>query len=377
MKKSKKIEKYILIVIFIAFLFLVGVGTVINSIDSYKRAIKEGGRIEAWNIDYDIDSNMKVNILGKTHFINLQGLIARVINQPMLNDVVKLDNGCLTSLQPQFSDGVLQNDIAELLKLQEISNENGADFLFILAPMKMCRNDAQLPTGLEDYSRVNAETFLGYVNEQNMKYIDIEDEWHKQDINHYEMFFETDHHWKPKCGISVAQMISEFLTNEYGYAFDKELFNIDNYNVETYEKFHLGSLGQRVGRYYGSDVDDIDKIYPKWETHITNVDEKESGTFEDVLLDSSVLEKRDYSQRLVYDTLYGKASYHHIHNDDAINKKKMLIQTDSMGSVVVPYLTLLYSDVYWNYVTEDAILEIKPDIVIVMLYENNLQYYAN
>ena len=46
---------------------------------------------------------------------------------------------------------------------------------------------------------------------------------------------------------------------------DEEALDIKNYEVNTYRNWFLGSIGKRVGIYYAG-IDDIDLIYPKFDT---------------------------------------------------------------------------------------------------------------
>ena len=75
-----------------------------------------------------------------------------------------------------------------------------------------------------------------------------------------ELFFNTDHHWKPSTALWAAGVISGKLSETVeGYSYDESIYDPDNYKTKTYKDWFLGSLGRRVGTLYGG-VDDFDVI---------------------------------------------------------------------------------------------------------------------
>ena len=378
--KLTSIENTIIGILFIAFLIASFIFTTINSKESYKKAEEAGGVIEAWNMDYDIDSNLKVNVFAKQEYLNLQGYISKTINQRELNDVIKLNNGYLTSVQNQATEEALVSNVETLANIQEYLESKGIKFIYVRAPYKISAFDSQLPEGVIDYSADNSKRFVDLLNQYEINYIDIGLEMHKEGLNQYDYFYKTDHHWTPEGGLYAFSKIDNEIKNELGLTDNNKYADINSYNIDVYKDWHLGSSGQRVGVYYAG-ADDIHYIKPKDDVIITDVTIQETDSFSNIMYDESVLCKRDYEQRLTYDTLYGVAMGHQLHNDTAANSIKVLVSSDSMGKVVVPYMVLSYNDVYWSDISKELIDEYKPDIVVMIKYQereilsNNISFY--
>lgn len=368
--KTVSIENTIIGVLFIAFLIVSFVFTSINSKESYKKAEEAGGVIEAWNMDYDIDSNLKVNVFAKQEYLNLQGYISKSINQRELNDVIKLNNGYLTSVQQRATDEALLSNVEVLANIQEYLESKGIKFIYVRAPYKISVFDSQLPEGVIDYSADNSKRFVELLDQFNINYIDIGLEMHNDGLNQYDYYYKTDHHWTSEGGLYAFSKIDKEIKNELGITEENKYTDINSYNIEVYKDWHLGSNGQRVGVYYAG-ADDMHYIKPKEDVIIRDVTTQETDSFSKLLYDESVLSKRDYEQRLTYDTLYGEAMGHQLHNDSTSNNIKVLVSTDSMGKVVVPYMVLSYENVYWTGITKELIDEYKPDVVVLITYQNS------
>lgn len=364
------IENTIIGILFIVFLITSFIFTTINSKESYKKSKEAGGVIEAWNMDYDIDSNLKVNVFAKQEYLNLQGYICKTIDQRELNDVIKLNNGYLTSVQPQATDEALVSNVETLANIQDYLESKGIKFIYVRAPYKISVFDSQLPEGVIDYSADNSKRFVELLNQYNINYIDIGLEMHNEGLNQYDYFYKTDHHWTPEGGLYAFSKIDNEIKKEVGIAEENKYTDTNSYNIEVYKDWHLGSNGQRVGVYYAG-ADDMHYIKPNEDVIITDVTSQKTDFFSKIMYDESVLNKRDYEQRLTYDTLYGVTMGHQLHNDSAINSIKVLVSTDSMGKVVVPYMVLSYKDVYWTGISKELIDEYKPDVVVLITYQNS------
>ena len=369
-KKHANIENTIIGILFIVFLSTSFVFTTINSKESYKKAKKAGGVIEAWNMDYDIDSNLKVNVFVKQEYLNLQGYISKSINQRELNDVIKLNNGYLTSVQQRATDEALLSNVKVLANIQEYLESKGIKFIYVRAPYKISVFDSQLTDGVIDYSADNSKRFVELLDQYNINYIDIGSQMHNDGLNQYDYYYKTDHHWTPEGGLYAFSKIDDEIKKELGITDENKYTDIESYNIKVYKNWHLGSSGQRVGVYYAG-ADDMHYIKPIEDVIITDVTTQETDSFSKIMYDESVLCKRDYKQRLTYDTLYGAAMGHQLHNDSAANNIKVLVSSDSMGKVVVPYMVLSYEDVYWTCISKELIDEYKPDVVVMIKYQDS------
>lgn len=97
-------------------------------------------------------------------------------------------------------------------------------------------------------------------------------------LDAYDYFFKTDHHWTSEAGFYAFTKIAEYAENVLETRVDPKVRNLDNYNVENFEEWYLGSNGQRTGIHYGG-IDDFHFISPKFETAIANLNTGETGNY--------------------------------------------------------------------------------------------------
>ena len=71
----------------------------------------------------------------KNAFVNLNGLMARILGQNYLNFVIKLNNGHLSNTEAIANDVVIHN-AAEMATLNDFLAERGIEFLYIPVPIK-------------------------------------------------------------------------------------------------------------------------------------------------------------------------------------------------------------------------------------------------
>lgn len=104
----------------------------------------------------------------------------------------------------------------------------------------------------------------------------------------------------------------------------------------------MGLRGQRTGRYYAG-IDDFDLIIPNFESSIQR-DDGMVGNMQDIVIDMSPLEEKEYTSRYTYDFVL-RGSFGHYVNLNSENDIKVLIVTDSFGRAVTPYLMMGFSEI--------------------------------
>lgn len=68
---------------------------------------------------------------------------------------------------------------------------------------------------------------------------------------------------------------------------------------------------------------------------------------------------------------------HRLLNNCADNDLRVLICSDSMEKVVVPYMVLSYREIQWSLLTKKDIDSFKPNVVIILEYQYNETTYCN
>ncbi len=388
--------KKIYATIFIFLIFFISVATLplvfeeVGKIFQNKKTTlinKMGATIKKIDKTYEGMLDFNSNIINnKGTYINLNGLMARVMGQRKMKDVVLLNNGNLARLTYYKLNTDMQ--IEQLTKLYNKQIKKNKTFLFVLAPSQVSKYEDLIPEGLkkEDYTNYNGDTLLKGLKENGVPYIDIREELYKEGITHEEAFFKTDHHWKIETGFFAYTKIMDRLLKEKAISnVDKEFLDLKNYNIEIKKNLFLGSSGKRVGKYFAG-LDDFPVITPKkeFQFYVELIDEKinKQGTFEEVLCNSNQLTENFFVVN-PYGYYNVSDSQRNVFNSKALEKKKVLFIGDSFSNVPMPFLSLNFETVHkrdMRHFTENFesyYKEFDPDIVIVLIGEKFIKAGIN
>ena len=334
------------------------------------------------NIRNDVNSISTNNIAYKSDFIELNGLINKIINKRVVDDidkdynVAKLDNGKLAYWNKREDT---TNCAQRTIELNDYLKNKNIPLIYIQAPHKISPLNKGLPTGFENYANENCDDFLNTLKENNVDTYDLRNEIINDGLNHYDLFFNTDHHWLPSTGLWASGKIASYLNNHYGFNMDKSNYNINNYSVKNYSKSFLGSMGRRVGKSYGG-IDDFDIILPNFDTNfeisIPLSDEHYSGSFEDTMIYYDRINPDDFYNSDAYSAyLGGNYPLYKIKNKNSTNNKKIVLIKDSFSCTMAPYLALSYDEItlvdlrYYTESLKALINDENPDLVLIM-YSN-------
>ncbi len=297
--------------------------------------------------------------------------------------VVKASNDYLAYGVSQIDKDTLTKYADNISGLYEYTKNNNIPFLYVMAPQK--GYGLEYPAGTENYIKENCTTHLKDLSDRGVPYFEIRQAMEDEGISEEEGFFVTDHHWTPKTAFWATEKICQELDNLYGFDYDKSVFDLDNYNVKTYEDWFLGSQGKKVGKYFTDlYVDDIDLITPKFDTSLVVgqplKNESKTGTFEETLLQMSRIEEKDFHNLNPYATYTG--GDFHIQTIENLNKtdgKDILVIRDSYACASTPFLSLTahnthvldireMSGMYGDRVASVSkyIEDMQPDYVIVL-----------
>ena len=307
----------------------------------------------------------------RLYFVELNGGIHSILGKRVVLDadasqsVIKLNNGYLTTVRDTQSP-LIEEHAENVIALYENLTERGIDFLYINAPFKIDKYDTQLPNGLSDYTNSDADKFLNILIQSNVPTVDLREELRQAGLNHYDLFFRTDHHWTPEAGLWAAGLVMNKYLPQYRYG-NADLYDISNYYVDTHEQIFLGSWGRRTGRLYAG-LDDISVITPNFETElyvsIPHRGYAKSGSFLETVIDPD---------DITYNRYIGGNADARIVNATG-NGKTCVVIGDSFSRVVLPFIALEFSEVY-RYDTRQIpgdmtayeYIELhNPDVVIVI-----------
>lgn len=374
---SKKITEFIFSKKLTAFIFVIIISLFcIFNLPSFAKTLKNFDSIPE---DFTTLKNQVVLDYDFWHYkkgdlINLNGFAHNFMGQRSMNETIKLNNNKLVNINSNVN---VELQSQALFELNSFLSEKETPLVFILAPFKINKFNDELPPSIEDYRNINADTFLENLRSEGLKTFDFRDKIKEEQIDHYSLFFKSDHHWTPEAGFWAFTKIAALLEDEYGIDVDKKITDFNNYQVDIYRDWFLGSLGKRTGVYYAG-VDDISHIYPKFETslrfQIPSISLDVKGSYKDVIFNYRCLEKIDYFNSDPYVLYsYGDNPLVKITNEEALNLKKLLIVKDSFSNVFHPYFSLYFKQVdvidlryYKDVLLKEYICANKPDYVLFL-----------
>lgn len=340
-----------------------------------------------WNVSANskFETDYISNFWLKYQYVNLNGFMSNLLGQPEMNGIVKLNNGYLTVVSSQnlyeaaVTVQIPNETIARFSEQTEAFDlrmrERGIQYIYVILPYVVDRYNPQMPTGIRDFGNENLDRIKLAMTERGIQTIDLRECLHDDGMETYDIFYRTDHHWTTQGGFWAYNKLVDYLEDTNGFIVDKTIRDMDNYTVTTYEKWHLGSRGQRTGIYYAG-IDDFNLILPKFDTYIERWGTDDGGTLQEMMIDMEPLESCVYTSRYTYDSVMG-GSCDNWHNPSASVDKTVLIICDSMAKAFCPYMTLSFRNVLCmsedvSALTEEFLDSCKPDIIISFYYPGNV-----
>lgn len=310
-------------------------------------------------------------------------------------DVLFMQNGYLTYVQPRESEASIKEIGDSLADFKVWLAERNIPLLYVNAGSKVNPDDKQLTAWdmLSEYTNENGDALQEYLVTKGVDYIDMRQEMKQAGLDWYAAYYKVDHHWTTETGMWAAGVIAEKLNKDYGFAFDKEFFDRNNYTADTY----AWKGGQWRSAHATSDYDCPREAYtyylPDFPTlfsvEIPTRSIRWQGEYQDTLINMpKVMESREYSET---DLMYKPDAYNinaTWHNDDVgifknlmpvDNHKKLLVLQDSFGFYLTTYLACDVQEVHVLHLLKfDGSLrayieEIKPDMVIVLYCARNIK----
>lgn len=367
----KKVKSLTYIIIFLALIFGLGLlsqrklaGFYINQTRDYNEWTPELGT----KFETDIASTF----FQKFGFVNLNGAISNALHQPSMNGIYKLKNGHLFEPQPKLSNEYISQYANEVIKYADYCKSQGTPVLFVQPFLKVDENNKQLPLGVTDFSNENVDYYLECLEDAKIPTLDLRQSLLNDGLNLYDYTYVTDHHWTTEGCFYAFTKVVDSINSMTGTTTNPVITDISQYRIETYPRWHLGSYGQRVGKYYAG-IDDYDLIIPNYDVSFTD-DSGNSHSFYESVVNTDILSSCDVTSRYTYD----RAMRCPNDKSSTCHDLKVLFITDSYATAMAPYLKLAYSDYYYQYYHDgfnaEAFNQIQPDIVILMPFYTSIFY---
>ena len=395
LKKLRKLRPgNLLAILFVIYLGYVAVSCIPQTIYEFGRCLYWRTGVQEFITAVDTQSTDLLSIeqdqpllLNKGTYINLNGLMARILKQPHMNNRIRLTNGHLTHEPGPTSQKHIQTAADNVIHFYNAHTANGGKFLFIVAPTQLSKYENYLPVGYTDTVNGPADDFLALLEQAGVPYLDLREELQNDGISITDAYYVTDHHWTPETGLwAYGKIIRKLETMGAIAPVDPFYTDPNNFSFITYKDAFLGSSGKRTGRYFAG-LDDATYIHPNFETNISiSMPHRElqlQGRFEDVSYHLELnydFEHPDYFNKNFY-AAYGwnDNPITHWRNPQAPDQSKVMLIGESFGNIPFSLMSLSlgvcdevdmrhftedFQEYYENYQPDTVILEVNSGAII-------------
>ena len=125
--KAIRFPESILAILFFVFIFLTGGYSLKNYWDIRVSGITETP--DGFSLENAFQDNFNILLWNKDSYVEYYGLMASLLGQPELNQVIKLNNGYLSGVEAEVSKGQLEDDAADLIGLKDYLEDKGSRLL--------------------------------------------------------------------------------------------------------------------------------------------------------------------------------------------------------------------------------------------------------
>lgn len=294
--------------------------------------------------------------------------------------VLVLENGNFSNQSLEDRTAENKRLIENLREFQMWLNNQNIQYLYVMEPSKFSNVDSEnLYEGYVDYQKYNMDTFSEMMERENINFLDLQKvALQTGDLN--DLFYRTDHHWKPSTALWATSILAETLNNDFNYTIDLKCYNPDDFYIVDYGKRFLGSQGKKVTLAF-AEPDKFELLLPGYNTElhvkIPSLGIDKTGTLYETLIDQEALREEEYPDNYYnldeYNAYgYGNQPLITIENTKISDDSKILIIKDSFVDSLGPFFALGIRNVslidlrYFTGSIRAYIQEYEPDIVITM-----------
>ncbi len=326
-----------------------------------------------------IGNNWSKLIYGYTDVARIGYVIKSKLTDPSIGNMyIKLKNGYWIFSSSEMNMETAKKVVAPYASLNNYLQDKGIKFLYFYAPLKDCDKDDEYPAGVKSYANANIDKQLQAMSYYGIHYVDLRKELHDRGLDHYAMFYKTDHHWTVESGLWASSIIEKKVSEALGVKMI-DSYALGEYKRVTYPEAEFGSMGNGVSHFV-ENSEDFTIPYPAFETNyrleIPNKGIDVTGSFEDIFVDRKALQElvENGGGSAYGKILHGNPPYQKITNLNNPAGPKILMIRDSFSIVVAPYLASACSELvmldtrpdngYFTGSIIECINQSNPDIVL-------------
>jgi hypothetical protein len=264
------------------------------------------------------------------------------------NLLTRLNNGHFVFVADKTD---VDDYIRNIKELKGYLHSKDIKFIYVQCPGKISKyGESQLPIYVSDFSNDNADRLIdGIKNFADV--LDLREEIFEDGLDHYDMFYRTDHHWKIESALWGASKIAKFLREKYNLLINADILEQSNFAFRRLPKNFLGSTGRRASLAL-AEPEDFTIVTPNFPTNLRvrlpAYAFDATGRFEDVVFFNKEListGKAGYSAGS-YGIYLGGVSPLEISNINTSENKKILLLMDSFTPPVASFLALVGCDIH-------------------------------
>lgn len=339
---AKKTSQYFVAIFFICSIFIFGIWSLI---DEDRLSSEMEGRTLEKRPDLNIETVTSGEYFGRfedyyndnfplrDQWIETNSFVShRAFGQNLFNDVYINNDGYLIStVAPEKTDESIKRVNTKINDFSADLKEKGIPVYFALAPNKTTMMENQLP----DYIESNANTLSDELPKgfsEDVNFLDLRSAIQPH-MDEEDMYFYTDHHWKPKAAYYAYSEIIRNLKTQIADIGDPLPMSAYDWTEDTTPFY--GSEARKVGRGNISKSDTITIVEKKSEEKPLEISYR--GKSNQPLFNEEVLKKEDiYTNRYV-SYFSGDVPEGIIRNPNVQNGKKVLILKDSYANAMIQF----------------------------------------
>ena len=330
------------------------------------------------NVEYAVDNaegTLQESIVGKTVFFVLNGLMTASLGINSLNTIQKLSNGWLANEEPHECD--VETVVEDIRDLSTFLKNNHIEYICMPVGGKNAFYDVKFKQGHAIDEKDTYQSLIQGLSENKVNYLDMNTWYQNNGWKMEDVYFKTDHHWRPEAAWQATKCLIENLYQCGIIQNNTSIYEKNKWNFEVYRDWFLGSEGKRTGTKYAG-TDDLCYVYPKFDTDITvhrfyYDKENRTGNNGSVYETHYLNQKNYFSENSYCLYLGGNFSLTYIQNNAAQENKKVMVIGDSYRLPVECFLSAIFKEIYHVDMRAyeegtfiELVQEIKPDIVMII-----------
>lgn len=393
--KNYILKKRIFAVVFLIVIFSFSVINFIHSYEPLKVLLTDSEREEAVTVA-ELETSINENLYGRMMFIETYGFVQLLLDKKENNNFSNIVDEAGFLHYASFyreDDSCIFEYAMRLKRLQDCVKPNNTKVLFVVPPGKYCSDITTFREGLlVNDPNPMVDELLFYLNRLGVETLDLRESIPNETLSYEEVFYKTDHHWTIPAAFQATGEVVEKIEESFGEDLDPEDYYTDirNYDVVTYKRRMLGSMGRKTGAVF-SGLDDFTAIWPHYQGNFSRNsligdslrEEDLEGNFVEALIDLELLLEQDdvYSETQYSMYLHGINIYEHIINNEKPDGPSFLMIRDSYFSPVITFMMPMCGqiDAIWSLEEteeiniETYVKEKKFDYIIIEIYPYNIE----